>query len=109
MTHRSESQMEATVQNLLSTRNQGWPKTTWRRSTEAEVKQTGMNWNQLEKMAKDRRRWRSLVDDLCSNGNLRVKKEILSMKWPRAKRVVGKMIANPFNFLMGFVHTRICV
>ena len=53
-------------------RNRGRPKTTWRRSTDAEVKQTGMSWNQLEKMAKDRGRWRSLVDDLCSNGNLRV-------------------------------------
>ena len=53
-------------------RNRGRPKTTWRRSIDAEVKQTGMSWNQLEKMAKDRGRWRSLVDDLCSNGNLRV-------------------------------------
>ncbi|KAL9957652.1 hypothetical protein ACROYT_G034575 [Oculina patagonica] len=49
-------------------RNRGRPKTTWRRSTEAEVKQTGMSWNQLEKVAKDRGRWRSLVDDLCSTG-----------------------------------------
>ena len=42
------------------------------RSTEAEVKQTGMSWNQLEKVAKDGGRWRSLVDDICPNGNLRV-------------------------------------
>ncbi|KAL9951048.1 hypothetical protein ACROYT_G043641 [Oculina patagonica] len=49
-------------------RNRGRPKTTWRRSTEAEVQQTGMSWNQLEKVAKDRGRWRSLLDDLCSTG-----------------------------------------
>ena len=53
-------------------RNRGRPKTTWRRSTEAEVKQTGMSWNQLEKVAKGTGRWKSLVHDLCSNGNLRV-------------------------------------
>ena len=33
-------------------RNRERPKTTWRRSTEAEVKQTGMSWNQLEKRGK---------------------------------------------------------
>ena len=39
-------------------RSRGRPKTTWRRSTEAEVKQTGiMSWNKLEKVAKDRGRW----------------------------------------------------
>ncbi|KAL9983040.1 hypothetical protein ACROYT_G005164 [Oculina patagonica] len=49
-------------------RNRGRPKTTRRRSTETEVQQTGMSWNHLEKVAKDRGRWRSLVDDLCSTG-----------------------------------------
>ena len=38
---------------IMGKRNRRRPKTIWRRSTEAEVKQTGMSWNQLEKMAKD--------------------------------------------------------
>ena len=46
-----------------------------RRSTEAEIKQ--LDWDELEpkkieKVAKYRGRWKSLVHDLCSNGNVRI-------------------------------------
>ena len=35
-------------------RKRGRPKTTWRRSTEAEVKVAGLTWGQLEQKAQDR-------------------------------------------------------
>ena len=50
-------------------RKRGRPKTTWRRSTEAEMKDAGLTWGQLERKAQDRGGWRTLVDDLCSVRN----------------------------------------
>ena len=50
-------------------RKRGRPKTTWRRSTEAEAKVAGLTWGQLERKAQDRGGWRTLVDDLCSVRN----------------------------------------
>ena len=41
--------------------------------TEAGAQQTGLNWGQMEGLARDRGRWISLVDDLCSNGNISCK------------------------------------
>ena len=52
-------------------RRRGRPKTTWRRSTEAEVKDAGLTWGELERKALDRRNWRSQVEDLCSDRNQR--------------------------------------
>ena len=41
------------------------PKNTWRLDLEADIKQTGNGWQQLERIAQDRRRWRNVVDGLC--------------------------------------------
>ena len=46
-------------------RSRGRPRTTWRRSTEAEAKSVGLQLNDLERVAKDRRGWRGIVTDLC--------------------------------------------
>lgn len=50
-------------------RKRGRPKTTWRRSIEAEAKVAGLSWGQLERKAQDRGEWQTLVDDLCSARN----------------------------------------
>ena len=52
-------------------RKRGRPKTTWRRSIEAEAKVAGLTWGQLERKAQDRGGggWRTPVDDLCSVRN----------------------------------------
>ena len=47
-------------------RKQGRPKSTWRRTVEAEIKQHGYSWGEMERLAKDRAGWRSLVDALCA-------------------------------------------
>ena len=52
--------------NPQGKRKRGRPKNTWRRDLEADIKQTGNGWQQLERIAQDRRRWRNVVDGLCS-------------------------------------------
>jgi len=52
--------------NPQGKRKRGRPKNTWRRDLEADIRQSGYTWNQLERMAKDRKRWRSVVGGLCS-------------------------------------------
>ena len=47
-------------------RGRGRPKETWRRTVESEMKHQGWTWGFLEKAAKDRSRWRSLVEALCA-------------------------------------------
>ena len=47
-------------------RSRGRPKETWRRTVEAEMNLQGWKWNTLEKSAKDRDEWRSLVGALCA-------------------------------------------
>ena len=42
----------------------GDQKNTWQRDLEADIKQTGNGWQQLERIAQDRRRWRNVVDGL---------------------------------------------
>ena len=51
--------------NPQGKRKQGRPRTTWRRSTVQEAQQLGYSWGQLEVVAQDRMKWRSLVSDLC--------------------------------------------
>ena len=50
-------------------RNRGRPKNTWRRSVDGEMKAAGFSWNQLERTAQDRVRWRNVVTGLCSTGD----------------------------------------
>ena len=47
-------------------RGRGRPKETWRRTVETEMKQQGWTWGFLGKVAKDRRKWRGLVEALCA-------------------------------------------
>jgi len=48
-------------------RKRGRPRTTWRRSAEAERKELGwQTWNEAGTDAKDRERWRSMVSSLMS-------------------------------------------
>ena len=44
----------------------GRPKNTRPRDLEADITQTRLSWQQLERIAQDRRRWRDVVHGLCS-------------------------------------------
>jgi len=46
--------------NPQGKRKRGRPRNTWRRDFEADTAKMGYTWNQLERMAQDRRLWRSL-------------------------------------------------
>ena len=48
-------------------RKKGRPKTTWRRTIEKELQQHHQSWGTIEKMAKDRCKWRSFVAALCAS------------------------------------------
>ena len=48
-------------------RPRGRPKTTWRRTIEAELRELGMTWGEAEAKAKNRAEWRDLVVTLCSD------------------------------------------
>lgn len=60
---------QALTWNPQGKRGRGRPKNTWRRSTEQEFKKEGLTWQQLEKMAQDRRGWRRFINGLCSKRN----------------------------------------
>jgi hypothetical protein len=47
-------------------RKRGRPRNTWRRDLESDVKLTGQTWGQLELIATNRQRWRTIVDGLCT-------------------------------------------
>ena len=51
--------------NPQGRRNRGRPRNTWRRDLEADIKQTGQTWHQLEILARDRDGWRNFVSGLC--------------------------------------------
>ena len=53
----------------LLKRNRGRPRNSWRRDTEAELKQQGTNWSGMTRAALNRVRWREVVDGLCSTGS----------------------------------------
>ena len=42
-------------------RKRGGPKTTWRRTVEAEMKNMNHSWSTVQRLASDRQRWRSFV------------------------------------------------
>ena len=50
-------------------RKRGRPRNSWRRDTEAELKQQGTNWSGMTRAAQNRVRWRGVVDGLCSTGS----------------------------------------
>ena len=47
-------------------RKRGRPKITWRRYVEAELRDAGLTWETASKQAKDRQKWRSLVEPPCT-------------------------------------------
>ena len=49
-------------------RKRGRPRDTWRRTVEAELMKWKKTWGTVEKMAKDRKEWRSFVAALHANG-----------------------------------------
>lgn len=56
---------KALTWNPQGRRKRGRPKNSWRRDLEAETREIGNSWRELESLAQDRRRWRALVDGLC--------------------------------------------
>jgi hypothetical protein len=46
-------------------RKRGRPKTTWRRTVMAELKERDLTWGQAQHVARDRARWRELTEALC--------------------------------------------
>ena len=55
--------------NPQGKRKRGRPRNSWRRDTEAELKQQGTNWSGMAIAAQTRARWRGVVDGLCSTGS----------------------------------------
>ena len=64
---------QALTWNPQGKRKRGRPKNTWRRDLEADAKQTGCTWRELERIAQDRGRWRTVVDGLCPSRGSRSK------------------------------------
>lgn len=46
-------------------RRRGRPKTTWRRTVMAELSEMGLSWGEAQYAAKDRSRWKQIIDALC--------------------------------------------
>ena len=46
--------------NPQGKRKRGRPRNTWRRDLEAEITKMGFSWNQIERMAQDRKSWRTV-------------------------------------------------
>jgi hypothetical protein len=55
--------------NPQGKRKRGRPKNTWRRSSEQELRKNGISWSEGKQIAKDRQRWKVVVEDLCSAWN----------------------------------------
>ena len=54
--------------NPQGKRKRGRPKNTWRRDLEADTREMGYTWKELETLAQDRGGWRATVDGLCPSG-----------------------------------------
>ena len=57
---------QAITWNPPGKRRRGRPRNTWQRDMEKETKEIKYTRREMERMATDRNRWRSLVDGLCS-------------------------------------------
>eukprot|EP00057_Strongylocentrotus_purpuratus_P015866 XP_011670340.1 PREDICTED: serine/threonine-protein phosphatase 6 regulatory ankyrin repeat subunit C-like [Strongylocentrotus purpuratus] len=54
-------------------RKRGRPKTTWRRTVEGEIKDLNHTWDTIQRLAQDRKEWKTFVAALCArrhNGQL---------------------------------------
>lgn len=56
---------QALTWNPQGKRKRGRPRNTWRRDLDADIKQMGKTWGQLERLAQNRDAWRELVGGLC--------------------------------------------
>jgi len=52
--------------NPQGKRKQGRPRQTWRRSLTQELKTSNLTWEAAKRTARDRRKWRTTVEALCS-------------------------------------------
>ena len=57
---------QALTWNPQGKRKRDRPRNSWRRDTEAELKQQGTNWTGAARLTQNRVRWRRVVDGLCS-------------------------------------------
>ena len=64
---------QALTWNPQGKRKRGRPKNSWRRDLEADARQTGCSWRELERIAQDRGQWRAVVDGLCPSRGSRPK------------------------------------
>ena len=65
----SSTTPQALTWNPQGKRKRGRPRNSWRRDTEAELKQQGTYWSEMARAAQNRVRWRGVVDGLCSTGS----------------------------------------
>ena len=65
----SNTTRQALTWNPQGKRKRGRPRNSWRRDTQAELKQQGTNWSGMTRAAQNRVRWRGVVDGLCSTGS----------------------------------------
>lgn len=55
--------------NPQGKRKRGRPRNTWRRTTETELKRVNLTWMEAKAVAKDREKWKTVVEALCSSRN----------------------------------------
>ena len=71
----SSTTRQALTWNPQGKRKRGRPRNSWRRDTEAELKQQGTNWSGMTRAAQNSVRWPGggggggVVDGLCSTGS----------------------------------------
>ena len=65
----SSTTRQALNWNPQGKRKRGRPRNSWRRDTEAELKQQVTNWSGMTRAAQNRVWWRGVVDGLCSTGS----------------------------------------
>ena len=65
----SSTTRQALTLNPQGKRRRGRPRNSWRRDTEAELKQQGTNWSGMARAAQNRVRWRGVADGQCSTGS----------------------------------------
>ena len=44
------------------------PKSTWKRTTEIELRKIGLTWGEVQAIRKDKTQWRDIVGALCPTG-----------------------------------------
>ena len=58
--------------NPQGSRRPGRPNMTWKRTIQAEIHSSGLSWNQIKPLAKNRSRWKNFVEALCSTRSERI-------------------------------------